>query len=283
MSRIAFVNGQYVPFATAQIHVEDRGLQFADSIYEVFAVRGGRLLDAERHWTRMERSLRELRQNLPMAIPALAGHVTETVRRNRVRNGLAYLQITRGVTKRDHPFPAPDLPQTIIVTARRTDMTKVAANAEAGIAVVTLPDERWARCDIKTTALIANVLAKQAARDAGANDAWLVDRDGKVTEGASANAWIVTSDGTLVTRSLSNAILPGVTRYSVLALAETRQLKVVERSFTPEEAKSASEAFITSAGNIVQAVVRIDGHVIGQGRPGPISAALRADYLASGI
>jgi D-alanine transaminase len=203
------------------------------------------------------------------------------VKRNHVRNGLAYLQITRGVTKRDHPFPAADLPQTVIITARRTDMAKADANAEAGISVITLPDERWARCDIKTTALIANVLAKQAARDAGANDAWLVDGEGHITEGASANAWIVAADGTLITRSLSTAILPGVTRHSVLDLAKARQLKVVERAFTPDEAKSAAEAFITSAGNMVQAVIQIDGYVIGEGRPGPISAALRADYLAA--
>lgn len=282
MSRIAFVNGQFVPFAEARVHVEDRGLQFADSIYEVFAVRGGRMLDAEGHWMRLKRSLGELHQGMPMSVAALAGHVAETIARNRVRNGLAYLQITRGVAKRDHPFPPVPVTQTVIITARRTDMAKVEANAEAGISVVTLPDERWARCDIKTTALIPNVLAKQAARDAGAHDAWLVDEAGQVTEGASANAWIVTSDGTLVTRSLSNAILPGVTRHSVLALAEARQLKVVERAFTPAEARASSEAFITSAGNFVQAVVRIDGHVIGEGRPGPVSRALRADYLALG-
>jgi D-alanine transaminase len=282
MSRVAFVNGQYVPFESASVHVEDRGLQFGDSIYEVFAVRDGRLLDADGHWSRLKRSLGELRQKVPMDVPALAGHVAETVKRNRVRNGLAYLQITRGVTKRDHPFPAADLPQTVIITARRTDRVKAEANAETGIAVVTMPDQRWARCDIKTTALIANVLAKQTAREAGAVEAWLVDGQGQVTEGASTNAWIVTSDGALVTRSLSNAILPGVTRASVLALAEARQLRIVERAFTPEEAKSAAEAFITSAGTFVLPVVKVDGHVIGNGRPGPITVALRADYLGSG-
>lgn len=282
MSRVAFVNGQFVPFEDARVHVEDRGLQFADSIYEVFAVRDGRILDAKGHWTRLERSLREVRQGLPMAISALAGHVAETISRNRIRNGLAYLQITRGVAKRDHPFPSSDLAQTVIITARRTDRAKADAMAAAGIAVITLPDQRWDRCDIKTTALVANVLAKQTAREQGAHEAWLIDGNGMVTEGASTNAWIVTSEGDLVTRSLSNAILAGVTRSSVLALAAERQLRIVERAFTPAEAKAASEAFITAAGTFVLPVVRIDGHVLGQGSPGPVSTALRADYLDSG-
>ncbi len=283
MSRIAFVNGRYVPFTEAMVHIEDRGLQFADAIYEVFAVRDGRLLDAEGHWKRLERSLGELRQGVPMAMDSLAGHVAETVRRNRVRNGLAYLQVTRGVAKRDHPFPPAGLPQTVIITARRIDRAKADAAAEAGIAVITAPDQRWARCDIKTTALIANVLAKQAAREAGAYEAWLVDDDGLVTEGSSSNAWIVTGDGVLVTRSLSHAILPGITRASVLQLASARQLKVEERAFTPAEARAAREAFITSAGSFVLPVVRIDGQAIGEGRPGPITQALRADYLTPAL
>lgn len=282
MSRIAFVNGHYVPFADAMVHVEDRGLQFADSIYEVFAVRDGRLLDAPGHWARLERSLKELRQVMPMRAAALEAHIRETVRRNRVRNGLAYLQITRGVAKRDHPFPAPGLPQTVIITARRIDRAKADAGAEKGIAVITLPDQRWGRCDIKTTALIPNVLAKQAAREAGAYEAWLVDRDGFVTEASSANAWIVTLEGTLVTHAISNAILPGITRASVKELAEARQLNVEERPFTPDEARAAREAFITSAGNFVMPVVRIDDHPVGDGMPGPVSRALRADYLGSG-
>lgn len=282
MSRTAYVNGRYVPFAQAMVHVEDRGLQFADSIYEVFAVRDGRILDAAGHWTRLERSLRELKQGLPMAVASLAGHVDEVVRRNRVRNGLAYLQVTRGVAKRDHPFPPPGLPQTVIITARRTDRARADAMAENGIAVVTAPDLRWARCDIKTTALIANILAKQSAREAGAHEAWLVDDDGLVTEGSSTNAWIVTADGVLVTRALSHDILAGVTRASAIALASARQLRVEERPFSVAEARQAREAFITSAGTFVQPVVRIDGHAIGDGRPGPISRALRADYLASG-
>lgn len=282
MSRVAFVNGRFVPFAEAMVHVEDRGLQFADSIYEVFAVRDGRLLDAAGHWARLERSLGELRQGMPMKATALAHHVEETVRRNRVRNGLAYLQVTRGVAKRDHPFPPADLPQTVIITARRTDRAKADAAAAAGIAVVTAPDQRWERCDIKTTALIANVLAKQAARESGAYEAWLVDDAGHITEGTSSNAWIVTAEGTLVTRSLSHAILPGVTRAAILELAAARQLRVEERPFSTAEARTAREAFMTSAGSFVLPVVRIDGQPVGEGRPGPVCRALRADYLAPG-
>ncbi|MFT3808601.1 MAG: D-amino-acid transaminase [Micropepsaceae bacterium] len=279
MSRIAYVNGRYVPFAEAAVHIEDRGLQFADSIYEVFAVRDGRALDAEGHWARLERSLKELGQGIPQSRVALSRHVNETIRRNRVRNGLAYLQITRGVARRDHPFPPADLPQTVIITARRTDRAKADAAAASGIAVVTMPDGRWARCDIKTTALVANVLAKQAAREQGAYEAWLVDKGGFVTEGASTNAWIVTRDGTLVTRALSNAILPGVTRASVKALAEARQMKVEERAFTIAEALAAREAFITSAGSFVLPVVKIDGQAVGDGRPGQVSGDLREAYL----
>lgn len=279
MSRVAFVNGRFVPFSEAAVHVEDRGLQFADSVYEVFAVRDGRIIDAPGHWARLERSLGELKQNMPMAAGALAAHVAETVRRNRVRDGLAYLQVTRGATRRDHPFPAADLPQTVIITARRIDRARADAAAASGIAVVTMPDQRWGRCDIKTTALIANVLAKQAAREAGAQEAWLVDAAGMVTEGSSTNAWIVTADGVLVTRALSNAILPGVTRASVMELAASRQLGVEERPFSVAEAKTAREAFITSAGSFVQPVVQIDGETVGEGRPGPVAQGLRADYL----
>lgn len=279
MSRIAFVNGAYVPFASACVHVEDRGLQFADSIYEGIAVVGGRCIDEKGHWDRLERSLRELRQSMPMDRAALARHTQETVRRNRVRQGVAYIQITRGVTKRDHPFPRADLLQTIIITARRLDLTRSRATGGQGVAVKTVPDIRWGRRDIKTTALIANVLAKQAAREAGAYEAWLVDPDGFVTEGASTNAWIVASDGTLITRALSHALLPGVTRKTVIALAEAHQLRVVERSFTVEDALSAREAFITSAGNFVTSVTSIDGHAVGDGRIGPVATQLRAAYL----
>jgi D-alanine transaminase len=268
-----------VPFAHASVHIEDRGLQFADSIYEGIAIVGGRCIDEAPHWDRLERSLRELRQAVPMDRAALSLHTHETIRRNRVRYGVAYIQITRGVTRRDHPFPRPDLLQTIIITARRLDSDKSRVSAEQGVAVVTVPDIRWGRRDIKTTALIANVLAKQAAREVGAYEAWLVDPDGLVTEGASTNAWIVDRDGVLTTRALSHALLPGVTRRTVLALAEGRQMLFAERAFTAEDAISAREAFITSAGNFVTPVIAIDGRPIGDGKPGPVAIALREAYL----
>ena len=281
MSRIAFVNGQYLPFNDATVHVEDRGFQFADSIYEVFAVADGKCLDEEGHWARLERSLGELGQGMPMTRQAMSGHVAETVRRNRVRNGIAYLQVTRGVARRDHGFPDPDLLQTIVITARRIDRAKADATAAAGVVAVSAPDIRWGRCDIKTTALIPNVLAKQAARKVGAYEAWLVGPDGLVTEGASTNTWIVDQTGTIRTRNLSNAILPGVTRKTVLSLAAEHQMKIEERPFTVAEAQGAREAFITSAGAFVTAVVRLDGVAIGDGKPGPVASALRAAYLQS--
>lgn len=280
MSRVAFVNGRYVPFSEAGVHVEDRGLQFADSIYEVFAIQAGEPMDEAGHWARLERSLGELRQPLPMSKVSFAAHLRQLVRRNRVRDGLVYLQVTRGVARRDHPFPRTETPQTVIMTARRRDVTKSDAAAAAGVAVSTMPDIRWGRCDIKTTALISNVLAKQAAREAGAYEAWLVDEYGLVTEGASTNAWIVDDQGVLVTRNLSQDILPGVTRHSVLDLARERQMAVTERPFSLTEAKGAREAFLTSAGAFVTPVISIDGIPVGQGVPGPVAKALRAAYLA---
>lgn len=278
MSRVAFVNGAYVPFARASVHVEDRGLQFGDSVYEVFAVVGGRCIDEQPHWDRLARSLDEIGQDLPMSVAALSAHVHETIRRNKVRHGLAYIQVTRGVSRRDHAFPRADLMQTIIITARRTDPAKAEALAAKGIAVTTIPDGRWDRCDIKTTSLLANVLAKQAARDAGSYEAWLVDRDGFVTEGSSTNAWIVDGAGRLVTRSLSAAILPGVTRLAIMSLAQERGMPIVERAFTVAEAQAAREAFITSAGSFVTGVVMIDGQTVGDGVPGPITLGLRHAY-----
>ncbi len=280
MSRVAFVNGHYVAFADAAVHVEDRGLQFADSIYEVCAIVDGRTLDEEGHWARLKRSLGELHQPMPFGIPALKSHLREMVRRNRIRNGLVYIQVTRGVARRDHPFPVNAVPQTVIMTARRVDFAKAQAMAAAGVAVITQPDIRWGRCDIKTTGLTANILAKQAAREAGAYEAWLVDSDGLVTEGSSSNAWIVDERGTLVTRPLSNHILPGITRQTVMKLAHDRQIKVEERAFSAADIARAREAFVTSAGGPVMPVVRVDRHAIGDGKPGPIATMLRQDYLA---
>lgn len=278
MSRIAYVNGRYLPHNHAAVSVEDRGFQFADGVYEVCEVRRGRLIDERRHMTRLERSLRELRMAMPMPLSALKVVLRETVRRNRVRDGIVYLQVTRGASRRDFPFPPVGTVPTVVVTARSIDPTKSARLAEAGIAVVTVPDIRWQRVDIKSVALLPNVLAKQTARDKGAREAWLVDARGYVTEGGSSNAWIVTKDGALVTRPLGTDILPGVTRSVVLDVLAANGLTLDERPFTVEEAYAAREAFVTSASQIVIPVVRIDGRPVGNGRPGPITAVLRRDF-----
>jgi D-alanine transaminase len=279
MSRIAYVNGRYLPHRDACVHVEDRGFQFADGVYEVCEVKDARLVDERRHMARLMRSLGELRIGLPMSLPALSIVLHETVRRNRVRNGVVYLQITRGEARRDFAFPAPGTLPSIIVTARSHDPAKAEATAVEGIAVITVPDRRWARPDIKSVSLLPNVLAKQAARDAGAREAWLVDADGFVTEGASSNAWIITADGDVVTRPVAdNRILNGISRAVVLDAMAARGLAFKERAFTVAEAKAAREAFVTAASQIVQPVVRIDGSPVGDGRPGPFALALRREF-----
>ena len=277
--RIAYVDGRYVPHGEAGVHIEDRGLQFADSIYEVCAVAGGHLLDEAGHFARLERSLGEIGMAMPMPPRALKTVMQETVRRNRVKDGVLYLQITRGATRRDHPIPERSQP-TVIITARPLDMAAFAKRRAEGIAVMSRPDIRWGRCDIKSTGLLPNVLAKTAARKNGAYEAWLVDKEGFVTEGTSTNAWIVTAEGRVVTRKLGNAILPGVTRASVIhALAEA-QLTVDERAFRLDEAYAAREAFITAATAGIVPVVKIDGREIGEGRPGPVAARVHALYRA---
>jgi D-alanine transaminase len=278
MSRIAYVNGRYLPHGRAAVSVEDRGFQFADGVYEVCEVRGGRLIDVTRHMARLQRSLGELRMAMPIPLSALKVILRETVRRNRVYDGIVYLQVTRGAAPRDFPFPPEGTPLTIVVTARRNDQAKIARMAEEGIAVVTMPDIRWQRVDIKSVALLPNVLAKQAARDQGAREAWLVDARGYVTEGGSSNTWIVTRDRALVTRPLGTDILPGVTRSLVLDAVAAKKLTLEERAFTVEEAYAAQEAFVTSASQIVMPVVRIDGRPVGGGKPGPVAAALRREF-----
>jgi len=277
MSRIAYVNGRYLPHAQAGVAIDDRGFQFADGVYEVCEVRGGRLVDERRHVARLERSLSELRISRPMSPAALAIVMRETVRRNRVRDGIVYLQITRGAARRDFPFPASTMP-SVIVTARSNDLARLEALAAEGIAVVTVPDIRWQRVDIKSVALLPNVLAKQAARDRGAREAWLVDSQGRVTEGASSNAWIVSRDGNLITHPLGQDILPGITRSVVLDVIKGQGLTFEERAFTVDEAYAAREAFVTSASQIVLPVVSIDGRPVGNGAPGLIAGALRRDY-----
>jgi D-alanine transaminase len=276
--RIAYVNGRYLPHREACVHVEDRGLQFADSIYEVCAVIDRRLMDEEGHLDRLERSLAALAMPVPMARSALKVVMREMIARNRLKDGLLYLQVTRGAFRRDHAIPAAKR-STLIATMRSFNLAAVAKRRAEGISVVTASDIRWGRCDIKTTGLLANALAKTEARKKGAFESWLVDRDGFVTEGASTNAWIVTGEGVLVTRSLSPNILAGVTRLGVLsALAAHGANAVEERVFTVEEAKSAREAFITSASGGVLPVTTIDGRTVGDGKPGPTTLRVHTLY-----
>jgi D-alanine transaminase len=278
MSRIAYVNGRYLPLRDAKVHVEDRGYQFADGVYEVCEVRGGRLIDERRHIARLQRSLGELRIPLPMSVAALGVILREVVAKNRIGYGLVYLQIGRGVAKRDHAFPSPPVAPSVVVTARPLNRARNEAAAQNGIAVISVPDNRWGRVDIKTVGLLPNVLARQTAIDQGARDAWFVDKDGAVTEASSANAWIVTPDGTLVTRRADHAILRGITRTVVFDEAAGQGLAIEERAFTLEEALAAREAFITSATQSVMPVVRIDGRSIGDGKPGPVAMALRREF-----
>ena len=242
-------------------------------------MRGGRFLDHEGHRARLERSLNELRIPLPVGFPALDVILREVVRRNRIEDGLVYLQVTRGVARRDHPFPPGPVRPTLVLTARAMDLKAADARAEQGVGVITRPDLRWKRCDIKTVNLLPNVLAKQAAREAGAHEAWLVDESGHVTEGSSTTAWILTGEGVLVTRQTDEKILWGVTRLAIKALAEQEGLRIEERAFTVEEALRAREAFITSATSFVTPVVSIDGRPVANGAPGSVSMRLRALYL----
>ena len=278
MSRIAYVNGRYLPHAQAAVSIEDRGYQFADGVYEVCEVNGGRLVDETRHMARLDRSLRELRMARPMSAKALSHVLRETVRRNRVREGIVYVQVTRGIAPRDFPFPAAGTRSSLVVTSRSFDRARLEQQAEMGSDVATAPDARWQRVDIKSVARLPNGPAKQAARDKGAREAWMVDGQGRGTEGASSNAWIVTRDGVLVTRPLDTGILPGITRSVVMDELKAQGIKVEERAFTVEEAYAAREAFVTSASQIVMPVVSIDGKPVGNGAPGLITSGLRRDY-----
>ena len=279
MSRIAYVNGLYTRHAEACVHIEDRGYQFADGVYEVWSIFDGRMADFDGHMTRLHRSLNELRIDIPMSREALTRVLHETIRRNRVTYGIVYLQVTRGTARRDHPFPAEGTPPSVIVTSRSISASKAEAQAKKGVAVLTQPDIRWGRCDIKTVGLLANVLAKQAAREAGAYEAWMVDEMGLVTEGSSTNAWIVDEHGKLRTRDTQANILKGITRTALMALIEQEKLELDERPFSVDEAKRAREAFFTAAGAFVMPAVSIDGTTIGDGKPGPIATRLRTLYL----
>jgi len=284
MSRIAYVNGRYVLHRQACVHIEDRGFQFADGVYEVIAVRSGGFIDETPHLARLHRSLTELRIAPPMSDAALKAVMRETVRRNHVVDGIIYVQITRGAAPRDFSFP-PGVRPSLIMTARaqRPLDPKV---IERGVRVVTVPDIRWARPDIKSVALLPNTLGKQQAREAGAYEAWQVDHDDNVTEGTSSNAWIVTAKDEIVTRPADHAILNGVTRMGVLKVAAEAGLKLVERPFSVAEAKAAREAFLTSTTNFVVPIVRIDDATVGEGRPGEFARRLRAlysDFALAGV
>ena len=279
MSRWAYVNGRFVRHGEAAVHIEDRGYQLADGVYEVWAVMDGKLCDAEGHYARLERSLDELKIAPPMSRKALDLVLREAMRRNHLREGLLYLQVTRGVARRDHPFPATPVQPALVITAKHLDRAAANAKAERGIGVITLPENRWGRCDIKSIALLPNVLAKQAAKERGAGEAWFVDDAGLVTEGAASNAWILDKDGVLRTRDTQANILRGITRATLLGVIAGEGVKFKERPFTPDEAREAKEAFITGAGAQVTPVIAIDGKPIGDGKPGPLATRLRSLYI----
>lgn len=279
MSRIAYVNGQYVPHGSALVHIEDRGYQFADGVYEVVAIWDGRLIDETPHLARLERSLNEIDMALPVTPSALKVIIREVSRRNRVKTGLVYIQVTRGVAPRDHGFPDRSTRPALVVTAKPFDGRAIEARASKGVAIITRHDDRWDRCDIKSIGLLANVLAKQEAREAGAYEAWFVDEEGMVTEGSSSTAWIVTAAGEIVTRHLDQGILPGITRATLINVAAERGLSLVERPFSVAQAKDAKEAFMTSASAYVLPVVTIDGSAVADGRPGPVTLKLREAYF----
>ena len=274
--RIVYVNGEYVPEADAKISVFDRGFLFADGVYEVTSVLGGRLIDFPGHAARLRRSLTELDMASPCDDEELLAIHRRLVAENGIEDGLVYLQVTRGAADRDFAYPADATPSMVLFTQAKPGLADAPA-AKTGIKVVSIPDRRWGRRDIKTVQLLYPSMAKMAAKAEGADDAWLVE-DGHVTEGTSNNAYIV-KDGTIVTRHLGEEILHGITRAAVLRFAREAQMKVEERAFTIEEAQAADEAFVTSASTFVMPVVEIDGAMVGQGTPGPVAARLREIYL----
>jgi len=278
MSRIAYVNGRYAPHGQAEVHVEDRGYQFADGVYEVIYAIGGRMIDEGAHIERLERSLREVEMAMPMSAGALSAVMRETIARNRLEDGIVYLQVNRGVAPRGHAFPREGVKPTVVVTVKRMPLPATSEDAP-GVAVITVPDIRWRRVDVKTVGLLANCIAKQRATEKGAYEAWLVDDDGLVTEGSSTNAWIVDAEGRAVTRPLGNDILPGITRATVMKLARRHDVPVVERPFSVAEAKTAREAFLTSTTSFVRPITRIDDVIVGNGHPGSVTRRLLGLYL----
>jgi D-alanine transaminase len=276
MTRTVFLNGTFMPYEEACLPIMERGFLFADGIYEVSAVVNGRLVDNEAHLARFDRSLREIRIPNPYSAAEWTKLEEELVRRNGLQEGTVYMQVTRGVAERDFAFPK-DAKPTVVMFTQAGDIVNAPA-ARTGVAVITVPDLRWKRRDIKSVALLAQVLAKQAAAEAGVAEAWMVE-DGYVTEGSSSTAFIITSEGGIVTRPLSNAVLPGITRLSVMQLAREAGLTIEERLFTVEEAHAAAEVFLTSASRFVFPVVTIDGRQVADGKPGALTRRLRELYL----
>ena len=281
MPRLAYVNGRYLPHADARVHVEDRGYQLADGVYEVVAIIDGHFADLDGHMVRLARSLGELAIEPPMPRRALELVIRELVRRNGVRDGLVYLQVTRGVASRDFKFPSPKVKPALVLTTRKVSRFATPEQLERGVGVITIPDIRWLRRDIKSIGLLAQALGKQKAVEAGCYEAWMVDADGLVTEGCSSNAWIVTPDGTLVTRQPDHMILNGITRLSLLRLAAELGIATEIRPFSVAEALAAREAFVSSALTFALPVTRIDGQAVGDGQPGALTARLRAAYFAA--
>lgn len=277
MPRYAYANGRFVRHDEAAVHIEDRGYQFADGVYEVIPVHGGTLVDEGPHLDRLERSLRELRIDMPMSRRALQLVSRELMRRNALTTGFLYMQVTRGVAPRDHKFPK--IPPRPSLTMTTRQLPEPATEMETGFSVISVPDQRWKRCDIKSVSLLPNILAKQRAAEAGCQEAWQVDENGMVTEGSATNAWIVTKDHKVVTRHADAGILSGITRLSLLKVIEREGYELEVRPFSLEEAYEAREAFLTSSTNYVTPITRIDGHVIGNGHPGLLTMKLRRAYI----
>ncbi len=277
MSRIAYVNGQFVPHGEAFVHIDDRGYQFADGVYEVCDIKNGQIIDLDGHLDRLNYSLSELQMAHPMSRNALIVKMKQVIKRNYVNNGLIYLQITRGVAPRDHAFPN-HKESSIVLTAKSVSPLKKLSLYKNGISVITVEENRWARPDIKTISLLPNCLAKQAAREVGAYEAWFVDDEGYVVEGSSSNAWIINNNNEIITKNPDGSILKGITRAAIMKEIEAMQLALVERAFTLSEAIEAKEAFISSATTLVMPIVKIDNHAIGGGEVGEMAKSLLAEF-----